>query len=476
MFTIKKNLYIFISLCCNTLLIADSKTTFVPRSITNNSTLELSINNYLYHMNNDENNEHYISIKPFYQRTNASCNLSKFFLKNNQTSLSIREDGQGDINPLWVSGIADIDLLYDSILTMSPIRQATGSIVSYFVNLDNHILHAWFSLHTAVVHARHHLNLQEFNLENEGIINSYESACDIFDHPTWKAGRLSCKNLTHTGLDDIQIKLGYNFINNNNKNFSTYFTSMIPTGEAPTSFRIFEPLVGSKHLGLGCGFNSNITLSDSWSWMLDIKYNYMLKGKERRCFDLNNGDWSRYLAVVRELEPYFTQPGINSFTQNVEVTPGHTGQSWTAFHYQKQSYYFEVGYNLWIRGSEKINLLEKTLNLTENDDPIGIADLQALVPPLAPAKSAHTAQIQQSIAGNNQVESDTVFTPTTINDLNIESACNKKGHSHTVYITCGYQPCSIQNISFNFSGSYEFSSRLGIPNQYSIWGSVSINI
>jgi len=472
----QKILSVIMILLTKNLMYPNSKTMFIPRIISTDSVFELAMNNYAFDTNKDYLKK-LITLRPFYQKSQKPNHLSKFFLKNNKTSMHFQEDGQGDFNPLWVSSISKTDTFYSSVLTLCPIRTTIGGVATGFFDLSSYISHAWINFNTAFIYAKHNLQVKESGLENPGILRNYKNICEAFNISTWTAGKLACNNITALGLDNIQVKFGYDTLKNDEKSLSPYIVLVIPTGKTPNSCHLFEPLVGSKHAALGAGLNTNIPAGNHFSWMADLKYNYNFSAKERRSFDLTkNGDWSRYLAIVNEFEPYYSQPGINLFTQDIQVTPGHMAQFWTAFHFYKKNLHLETGYNFWIRSKEILQILKKdNLTLPYSQYPISIADFKSLAYPIQPATSASTAQIQQSVIGDNSIVSDTTFTPIRINDFNIHSAQNPRAFSHTLYLSLQYAVHDIPDILLELAGSYEFTNSCGATNQYAIWGSLSVN-
>lgn len=270
-------------------------------------------------------------------------------------------------------------------------------------------------------------------------------------------------------MDDIQLKLGYDVVDQDDMYVAPYVVATIPTGVRPRSKYLFEPLVGSKHGSLGLGLNADFSFCNNLNFMMDAKYNYVFTSCERRSFDLKNGDWSRYLLVVTQAEPLFTYPGINSFTKKVYVTPGSTFQLWGALHYQCNAWQAELGYNLWVRGREKVRIKSCSVTLPCTTTAIGILDMIRICNP--PATTASTAKISQSIVGSNLVVSDDEFTPTTINDFSICSATNVTAVSNTLYGSLGYQSeCYPLFLALN--GSYELTKSCGAINQYAVWGSI----
>ncbi len=473
---IYKNIWLVISivLFSSICIYPDSKTMFIPRIISTDSVFELAMNNYTFHSNKDCLNN-VLSFRPFYQKSNDADRLSRFFLKNNANKMHFQEDGQGDFNPLWVSSISSNDTFYASELTLCPVRTTIGGVITGFFDLSPHLTRAWINFNTAFIYAKHNLHVKESGLQNPGILRDYKDICESFNISTWTAGKLACNNLTALGLDNIQIKFGYDVLKKRDHSLSPYAVLVIPTGKSPKACYLFEPLIGSKHAALGVGLNANVEAGKYFYWMADLKYNYNFAAKERRSFDLKqNGDWSRYLAVVDESEPYYSEPGINVFTKKVKVTPGSMGQFWTAFHFCKKNLHIETGYSFWIRAQEKLKLLGNCeLTLPCSTNPISVVDFKALACPIQLATSASTAKIEQSIVGDNQMVSDEVFTPITLADFNIQSATNKRAFSNTLYLSCQYQLDNIPDILLELAGSYEFTHSCGAINQYAIWGSLS---
>lgn len=465
----QKNSVISFMVVCSSLLYG-SKTTFIPRLITTDEVFELALTNYNFRTHKDTIDS-VIAFKPFYQRSHAGDALARFFLPSCKTCSTVREDGTGDINPLWFNLISSDDTLYSSTLCLQPRRTSGGMVLTWYATPHNRVPKLWFGLNTAVVHTSHNLHVQECKSLNPGILPGFTDLCNAFNNPDWTAGRLCCGSQGRIGVDDIQVKVGYDCVKTDDTQVSPYLVGTIPTGKRPSARYVFEPLVGSRHGSIGLGLNMDFWLSSPVSFMVDAKYNYFFPGRERRSFDLCNGDWSRYLLVVTQNEPYYTYPGINSFTKEVQVTPGQTLQVWSAFHYDRGASQLEIGYNFWLRTKEKVCRAPcARVTLPCTDVPIGIADLQYCT---VPVTTAHRATIHQSINGPDPVVNDAVFTPTTIDDLNVASGTNTRAVSNTLYASYGYQLVRLPML-FALNGSYEFSDSYGAVSQYALWASLEI--
>lgn len=441
---------------------AHSSTFFVPRSITTDSVFELSLSNYhRYHDDNESRAQFYI--KPFVMQSTNKKSLARYFLPNNAQCITLDESGQGNVDPLWFSLISPAGSSYSSNVFLAPVRTAAGGIFTFYMFLNDCW---WFGLNTTVMHAKNDLKVCECRRSKSGTCPGIANACQAFNNPTWCAGKLPCCAQGKTGLDDIQLKIGYDFMRCDDNHASIYVVGTIPTSRKQKSKVLFEPLVGSNQGSLGIGFDGDYRISTcdthNLSVMADLKYRYVFSATERRSFDLcKNGDWSRYLLVVTQTAPAFSLPGINLLTLPVKVKPGSTIDFWLALHYQRCALNVEIGYDLWWRQAEKIC---KKCCIPET---FGIQTLALCTPPIT---SASTANISQAATGSNATVSDAVFTPITNADINLNSAAHPHAISNTLYIDVGYtyDQNDCRSWLVGLGSSYEFANKNALA-QWAIW-------
>jgi hypothetical protein len=467
-------LILLLGYCFN--LLGQCSTIFIPRLTSSNMMFELAQTNFQFH-HAMEGKKYLIDLKPLFQ-SSQDDDLAQFFLPNCNCSISLKENGSGDVDSLWFNLIGPTEQDYTSKICLDPKRQIGGIGITFYADLSNICSFFWVSINTFLLHARHQINFSEIDQAVQGTIEGFENACQAFDNLNWTAGRMSSCTLTKTDLDDIQIKLGYDYYRCANQRWAPYLIGTIPTGNRPTSCYVFEPLVGSKHGSFGIGLNGDYlyeTRFGSYTFMLDANYRYVFNGTERRSFDLTaNGDWSRYLLVATQAEPLVSLPGINQFTHDVSVTPGSTIQLWTALHYQQTCWGLEIGYNFWWRDTEKIELFCcKDGILQINGSDIGIFDISNCCNP--PSTSASTATISQAASGSNAAISDAVFTPITIDDLNLCSAQNPSTLSNTIYVSLNYeQEISYCQLYYGLAASYEVANNCSALDQWAIWANIGM--
>ncbi|MCL4361643.1 hypothetical protein M1446_04800 [Candidatus Dependentiae bacterium] len=424
----------FILFLINSNIFAISRSIFVPRSTTRDSTLELSQSNYFFYHNEDRCAKYrpwfYYFFSPFVQRSFNDKDLAKYFLKCNKSCLSIREDGLGDVGSLWFAAMTPIGSFFNSTYSVRPVRTAYGVYFNMYFDLCYGL---WAGIEAAAMGVHHNLKPCENVTSPAGSICNFKTFSDAIDNCEFKAGRFTKCKLTKGGVDDIQVKFGHNYYFREDDHFGSYLVLSIPTGERQSSQFAFEPLIGSRHVGLGFGLNADFNLygceDHSLNWMFDFKYLYLFQARQKRLFDLcANGDWSRYLQVVKN-QPTSLQglAGVNFFSQEVKVTPQSDINFWTAFHYQHCEYNFEFGYNLWWRQKEKI------CQICPNPS-VAIANLPGF--PTFQGGSASSANISQAILPPNQIPTDSTFT--TVGNFNFNSGKTPAVLTHKLYASFAY--------------------------------------
>jgi len=473
---IKNIFFILIVSICPIVRLGASKTFLSSRTLATNALLELALtDNEFRNMCNDEN-LFVLHIKPVYQRSVNKTDLARYFLPNNNCCIDIEENGSGDVDSIWLNLVAPLGVnsFYSSQVCIEPQRTVAGVIITAFLDLGCLFEGLWVGFNMGIASARHSLNLEECNRTEEGAVGDINNFCDAVNQPDWCYGKLACRSLHRSGVDDIQLKLCYQMLTSYYADFSMYAVTTIPTGKRPTSNYLFEPLVGTKNPSIGLGFNAMVcetTCNDRVVSILgDFKYRYVFKSREMRSFDLTpNGDWSRYLLVVTPDQLLSPTPAINQLTFNTQVTPGSTVELWTAAHYQHCNMHLEVGYNLWWRDTEDICTL-CPIALER-----GIFDMGGFCS-LASTTSS-TANISQGPRGDNAALSNDVFTAITQANINLLSAAQPRVFSNSFYLAAAYEVSRYCiPVTLAFGASYE------IPNstnngfrQWTLWGTLGFS-
>lgn len=359
----------------------------------------------------------------------------------------------------------------------------------------------WYvDISTPITHVNSQLVLTETVINNGGGVDAFASTStavanmvQAFQQSDWCFGKVaSCAHHGKTGLADIELKLGYEWMFAERANIASYMGMVIPTGNKAKSEYIFEPIVGNgKHFGLMFGsqggFNVWNSCNDDWhlqfSFYTDARY--LFQNKQMRSFDLKGKPWSRYLPVYASQAAATAAaalvglpainaatPGINVFTQHVKVQPRFQYNLTTMWTLSSNcGFVGELGYNFFAREKECVKL----------------ACPWVTGPALkAPQGAGFTwTPAQATIAGNvrmldtDQVVSLANYSQSLIlaSDLDLDSAAHPAMISNTIYGSLGYKWEDMCNpLHMNIGGSYEWAGKdFAVMNRWTLWGKFGVS-
>jgi hypothetical protein len=447
-----------------------SHTYFNSRQITTNNLLQNNLSLYWWYHDvlcEDDCAWWAVWVTPFYQRSTNGNKIARYFFPCQQDTISVKEDGTGNVGSLWLGLESTIGTSFNSLIAIRPQRSVVGAYFNFRFDLSRFFCHSWFEVAFAPMRAKHQINFCEENSVS-GVQCGLTNVCQALNNPDWLYGKYANASLTRKGVDDIQFKLGYDWFYCDTDHISPYFVGVAPTGKGSCAVNVFEPTVGSNHGSVGFGLIGDIRAwgceNKEVTFLTDFKYRYVLHGCETRSFDVcQNGDWSRYLPVVIDGQPSNPLPGINAFTQQVKVTPRSTIDWWLAAHYQHCQWNIEMGYDLWWRQQERVSLCCFPQN-------IGIYDINGDCS--RNPQTASRALICQTVAGagTNVAPSDATFVVVQCSDLNLNSGATPKTLSNTLYLAAGYDGdlCDCPAL-VGIGGSYEFGRNIVALDNWMIW-------
>ena len=174
-----------------------------------------------------------------------------------------------------------------------------------------------------------------------------------------------CDRLKETRLSDIQVAFGWDFIQCENRYLGLNLRGAIPTGNRPHCDYLFEPIVGNGHhweFGIGLdAYHSLWNACDSHKevgFYLDAQITHLFKDRQCRVFDLKQGCNTRYLpALVIDdagAGPTNISPVANLTNLPVHVSIKYQADITAMISYLGCCHTFDIGYNFWARGCEKI--------------------------------------------------------------------------------------------------------------------------
>ena len=471
-----------------------------------------------------------VQIAVFGGKSGNKQDLRDYFLYNGKNGLRMAETPNlqgGTANNLVGTGqdliASDFNIqtangAQASTININPYQTVSGAALSLRVPVLDR---CWASLDIPVVHVKNNLDLTESftygplaaaAAGNVGFISPITGAATIpvatmvqaFNQQGMLYGKISGVQ-SKTGVADMTLKLGYDFVDQTDFYLSGYAGMVLPTGNRPKAIYMFEAIVGNnQHFGLNGGMYGQVSFenfghNNLWlGWSLEGEY--LFQNTQKRSFDLKNRPWSRYMQVfqnegARQAEiaggsgtapaqmPAPTRTwGINSFTQDVKVHAGYNGSFNFNVNYVGDAWHTGLGFNTYVRQAEDIKLKNQwILGPQIAGLPIYNKTVYSGVGGNAQANIAGGLDPLRSVAvlgQSNEMFSPAVdTTPVYVQeyDLDLGSAAHPAVYSQTVYASLGYYNASDhypQN--FELGSSYEFGSCNTVLNRWTIWAKLQI--
>lgn len=484
-------------ICANQCTIC-AHTTFVPRLMSQNLVLEDALFQYYqFHLPCcDSECPPWISLEiaaPYYFKSTDSKRLARYFMPGCQECAVVGQNNTSDISSLWLKIVAPADTPFESTICIEPRRTVIGGAFRVFFDFgayDPCLCNWWASIFVPVQQVRHDLHITETPSADSGtpiVPPSFPDVISALNNPEWNYGKFSTNKLKKTGVDDIALRLGYNFVRDEEDLLGLYGLLFVPTGKGTKSEYVFEPLVGSKHVGVGLGLIADYTFyecgSTSIDFLLDARYAHFFKHHEVRSMDLYNGDWSRYLLVAQPTDPTTPLSGINFFTQKVNVNPSNLFEVWAAVSFNYCNFHFEAGYDFWHRSKEKISLADADLGVGIYDiayDPYNTCQISESCAKIcqsvpteagAPVSDLAFVTVKNSNALNDKAITQNNCQNLPCSYLNPNSAASPRALSSTVYGAISYDCCLCCEypVMIGIGGQYEFAHRASALSQYGVW-------
>jgi hypothetical protein len=363
-------------------------------------------------------------------------------------------------------------------LSLDPEQHAWGVRLDYYQNLDKLLKGLYFKVALPIVHVENDMELGVKATAADDVTairNYFKGAGDIA-----QTNSVGQKALTYakidgqrdrTGVADIDLVLGYKFLNKENYHVALNLGLTIPTGNESEGEFVFEPMIGNgDHFGFGGGLDASARIwgDDCHNLKINVvaNYRYLFENDEKRTLGIKgvtgvNGDWSQYYLLgkiatpaVKNLDTNFI-PAANITTQNVDVTPGSQLDAIFALAYNNGGFCVDLGYNLFWKEAEDIEIKSDPFN-----SQYGIVNLN-LVP--------------NDDAGDDFTAAKTVGGALTKANLDKSVAETPSQVSHKIYGSLGYifreWECPVM---FGLMGGYEFAGENSALEKWEIGGKIGV--
>ncbi len=240
-----------------------------------------------------------------------------------------------------------------------------------------------------------------------------------FEQTCLKKMKVVCGSHSKTGIADIDLELGYYFLDCEQYRLGLNFGVTFPTGNSPCGEYLFDPVVGNGgHWGVGFGIDGVAKLFEcgdnfTMDFRLVLDYRYLLEDTEwRAATPKENGQWSLYKLAGKVGQTGALFPLANELTRKYDVTPGSQVDMIAAFNFNWCGFTMDLGYNLFARESEEVE--NKCCNAADLAIPIG--DTLTTTPPLTSYRTNDPlsgSKIAQTISSKDLCMSS-IETPTVV--------------------------------------------------------------
>jgi len=384
-------------------LFACCRTTFVPRSQDDN------IARYLRRdqLSVEENNACYtMLVMPSYEHSLRSKKISEHFFGTSCLKFSgsrVENRGVHDLLADYFGLPAD----FESTVQFRPRIQNLSVDIAGSCNLSWLYEGLFFKLRSQFVHTRWNMRMceqvktkgEQFHIAGylsggnlrlertqlpRDVVTVLKGGTTFGDmQDPLQFGKI-CGTQTKTEVANIKAELVYNLTRNDDYFVAINFFLGVPTGSRITAEYLFEPIVGNGHCWeLGGGFSGTYQAWNSddkkqyCSLFGHLQLSHLFASHQRRSFDLKNGCLSRYmllttldkthddiLKVPQGVSPALQYTGhlfhaINKTTFDCKVGVAIKADFLIGATYLYHDWSFDVGYNLWIKSSEKLKCRQR---------------------------------------------------------------------------------------------------------------------
>ncbi len=300
-----------------------------------------------------------ISATGFYGQNTKKDETGKYFGVNSKNEIKL-----GDAAAVAAK---TADLVSTTIIN-APASTETikiaPEVIDYGVNLgwyqDLSKICSGLNLKVAVP-VEHKEQDMKLSSKDANVVNYFKGNA-IAGQEALKYGKIAGKQ-SATGVADIDVQLGYRFLDKESYNAGLNLAVVIPTGKDVKSEYAFAPQVGGKHWGLGAGLDAQARVWGSEEHNVKINfaanYRYMFEATEKRTLGLKDMAWGQYRLVNAT-----NAPVANGLTHDVNVTPGSQLDAILGLAYNNGGFTADLGYNLYFAEQESVKVKGTLANPT----------------------------------------------------------------------------------------------------------------
>lgn len=418
--------------------------------------------------------------------------MRKYLLFNGKTELTVKEDVPDTLAEELGQDILCRDFnvrtqgdVYHSRFTFNPEQSSLGFALSYRHPFKEKY---WVSIDAPFLHLKQRVGLVETRVSAESArsdadaffnsddgtdrLTAQVSMYEAFRQPGLKYGRIDGAQKKN-GLADLKLRFGRNAIDREDLFVSQYLGVIIPTGNRRTAEHMWEPIVGNgHHAGVEWGNTIQICMHEAsvcnWWATNSLTGHYLFENTQKRSLDLNNGPWTRYLAMFKNSTERATNKrtfGINSMTQDVKINPGVAFGMASQLSLVGKNWNINVGIINRFRQAEDIELAkawELGPMIASLDEPAG-----------TPGEVSPSRQMGTNYATGYLFSDSNVYIQES--DIDLNSAAHPSVIASTIHGSVAYFRDGEFSQNYELGGSYDTSRQNAGISRWNIYGKLLIS-
>ena len=406
----------------------------------------------------------------FYSKSDNPGALGRYFGFNDKNTLTTNDGGTPDRDLNKIIHYLANNRTTANTIKFAPEVQTYGVRFDYHQDLAKILDGLYFKVQLPIVKVENDLGLNVTGANATDIKNYFNGSYSVADGQANAQAALTNAKIdgkrSETGIADIDMALGYAFLNKERYRAALNIGLTIPTGTAPKGAYAFEAVIGNGgHFALGAGLegvarvwgdeHTNIKLNAA------LNYRYAFEATEKRTLGVKSTSgavtFGQYGQDVLYSNPAHEIPAANITTLNVNVTPGSMIDGIAGASYNRGGFTVDAGYNIHFKEKDAVSIKD------------AFTDTQYV------AGSLYSYDFSGTIANHSingtDISSNTYLTKSTISGsqaaLNTDAARNES-LSHKVYGQVGYIFKDMEYpVMLATGGHYEFA---GNNSSVQNWG------